>query len=501
MAEGNTLQLVDICKSFSGVQVLNKINLTLHKHEIHALVGENGAGKSTLMKVLSGYYPKGTYTGEIILDGEPVSFHNIKMAQDHGIQIISQELELVLPIPVYENVFLGNEMAKNGLVNHSAMIHECQALINKLGLDINPLEKVGNLGIGKRQLVAIAKALACKARIIIFDEPTAALTDAEALKLFDIIRKLKEEGVDCIYISHRLKEVIQISDMITVIRDGETVISDKTSNFDENLIVKYMVGREIGDRFPKRDVPIGDTALIVRNLNAIGQDGKKIVNNISLEVKSGEIVGLAGLMGAGRTELLMSIFGALNAEISGEIYVNGEKIDNKTPYNAIKNRISLVVEDRKKDGLVLCRSVKENITLASLDDFISHGLINNDKELVTIQKYVSDLRIKTSSIDLQVERLSGGNQQKVVLAKALLTKPIVLLMDEPTRGVDVGAKREIYSIMNDLAAQGVAILMASSELPEILGVSDRILVMRQGQITGELSADEATQEKIMALAT
>jgi len=497
------LEMVNITKEFPGVKALDNVTLRVKKGEIHALVGENGAGKSTLMKVLSGVYPAGTYSGEIRLKGVVQHFHSIKDSERAGIAIIYQELALVKQMNVAENIFLGCEIKKRGFINWDETFFETEKILKEVRLNINPLTKVVNLGIGQQQLVEIAKALSKNADVLILDEPSAALTEAETETLLQILKELKSKGVTCIYISHKLNEVFRISDSITVLRDGRTVCTQATKDLDENRVISFMVGRELTQRFPREKHIPGEVVLEVKDWTVYSPElpDKKVIDGVSFSARKGEILGIAGLMGAGRTELVMSMFSAYGVNISGEIKLNGRKLKIRSPRDAIEAGISYVSEDRKRYGLVLKQDIKNNITLASLESVSRAGLINDNEVIRISRKYVDDLRIKTPSIEQKTGNLSGGNQQKVVLAKWLMTKPKVLILDEPTRGIDVGAKFEIYNIMNRLVAEGVCIIMISSELPEILGMSDRILVMHNGRIKGELSHGEATQEKVMFYAT
>lgn len=498
------LEMKNITKEFPGVKALDNVTFKVKKGEIHALCGENGAGKSTLMKVLSGVYPAGTYTGEIILKGNTQSYSGIKDSEKAGIAIIYQELALVKQMSVCENIFLGNEkVKKSGLIDWDKSYVETQKVLQEVRLDINPNTKVVNLGIGQQQLVEIAKAIAKKAEVLILDEPSAALTESETENLLQILKELKAKGVTCIYISHKLNEVFEIADNITILRDGRTICTESASDMSENKVISKMVGRELTQRFPRREHTPGDVVLEVKNWNVKNPDlpELKVIHNANFSVRKGEILGIAGLMGAGRTELVMSIFGAYGANISGEMYLEGRRVTIKNPKQAIAAGISYVSEDRKRYGLVLGMDIKNNVTLSSLEAIAKLSIINGNEAIKATNQYVKDLRVKTPSIEQKVTNLSGGNQQKVVLAKWLMTKPKILIMDEPTRGIDVGAKFEIYNIMNKLIDEGVCIVMISSELPEILGMSDRILVMHEGRLTKEFSWEEATQENILTYAT
>ena len=497
------LEMVHITKEFPGVKALDDVTFRVRKGEIHALVGENGAGKSTLMKILSGVYPHGTYSGDIFIEGKKQHFRNIKDSEHAGVAIIYQELTLVKGMTVGENIFLGREPVVNGIINWNKVYADSKKLFEKLNIEIDVYEKVENLGIGQQQMVEIAKAISKDSKILILDEPTAALTESETRQLFRILRDLKKHGVTCIYISHRLEEIFEIADTVTVLRDGKTISTDPISALTEDEIIKRMVGRELTQRYPKVPHKAKRTIMEVRNFSVYDKDNpeKKIIDNVSFEIKEGEILGISGLMGAGRTELFMSIFGAYPGRKEGEIWLEGKKISINSPREAIEHGICYLSEDRKRYGLVLMMDIKDNILLPNYQKFANGGIINIPKSLSTALDYVGKLRIKIASPFQQVMNLSGGNQQKVIIAKWLLANPKILILDEPTRGIDVGAKYEIYNLMNQFVDQGVGIVMISSELPEILGMSDRILVMQKGKIAGELIAEEATQEKIMTLAT
>ena len=497
------LEMQNITKAFPGVRALDGVTFDLHKGEFHALVGENGAGKSTLMKVLSGVYPYPEYGGEIRIDGQVRHFSGVREAEGAGIAIIFQELSLVKEMTVGENIFLGREPSRFGIVRWDELYSKAGQLLRDLHLLIDPRTTVGNLGIGQQQLVEIAKALSQDARILVLDEPTAALTDTEIESLFVILSKLKERGVGMIYISHKLEEVFRMSDRITVLRDGRTVGTRATNELDEAKIIALMVGREVGDIFPTPDHAHGEVALAVRNLSADDPEhpGKKVVKNISFQVRKGEVLGIAGLMGAGRSELLMSIFGAHPARVTGEVLVEGKSVQIKQPSDAIKHGIGFVTEDRKRLGLIMDQPILNNMTLAGLKSLSGRFITNMHKETVAGERSMKDLRVKANSVFTVAGTLSGGNQQKVVLAKWLLTNPKVLFLDEPTRGIDVGAKQEIYSLINRLAKEGLAIVMVSSELPEVLGLSDRVLVLHEGTLVGVFSRENATPEAVMACAT
>lgn len=500
------LEMRSITKTFPGVKALDNVNFKVRRGEIHCLVGENGAGKSTLMKVLSGVYPHGTYEGDIVYNGEVQQFRSIADSEEQGISIIYQELALVPELSIYENIFFGHEIMSGHHIDWNETIVRAKEVLKKVRLDVDPSTKVKNLGVGTQQLVEIAKALSKNVKLLILDEPTSSLNEDDSQNLLQLIRELKEQGVTCIMISHRLKEIIEIADTITVLRDGATICSmdARETAVTESEIIKHMVGREIDNIYPKREQQnIGDISFEVRNWTVEDSaTGKEILHNVNLNVRKGEIVGLQGLMGAGRTEFAMSIFGnPSHYHIkSGEIFLNGEKVSFDKPRDAIKKGIAYVSEDRKGNGLVLIQNIKYNITLADLE-CLQNGLsIDENKEIQMANELKSSMNIKAPSIMQKVGNLSGGNQQKVQLAKWLFAKPKVLILDEPTRGIDVGAKYEIYTLMNRLVEEGMSIIMISSELPEVLGMSDRLYVMSGGSITGELSAEEADERKVMAMA-
>ena len=497
------LEMRNIVKEFPGVRALDGVSFTLDAGEFHALVGENGAGKSTLMKVLSGVYPEGTFGGEILVDDEKRHFRGIRDSESAGIAIIFQELSLVKELTVGENIFLGKEPSRFGVINWSELYHKASKLLKDLHLPIDPRVKVGSLGIGQQQLVEIAKALSQDAKILVLDEPTAALTESEVATLFGILEKLRARGVGMIYISHKLDEVFKMSDRITVLRDGKTVATHAASETNKNGVIAAMVGREVGDIFPEAKHERGETALSVKNLTAYSPDvpDKKLVDNVSFEVKNGEVLGVAGLMGAGRTELLMAIFGAWQGKYSRDIEVDGVPISINAPSDAIANGVGFVTEDRKRFGLILEQTILDNMTLAGLRSISGRFVTNRTRETIAAKVPMQSLRIKANSPMVVANTLSGGNQQKVVLGKWLLTNPKVLFLDEPTRGIDVGAKQEIYAEINKLASEGMAIVLVSSELPEVLGLSDRVIVLHEGRLTGEFKRDEATPEKVMAAAT
>ncbi len=491
------LQMQDISKEFYGIYALKNVSFNVTKGEIHALVGENGAGKSTLMKVLSGVHPYGSYTGDILVKGQPCQFQRVSDAEKAGISIIYQELNMISEMDIGENIFLNAWPMKHGVIDYDSMYHICR----ELKIQTNVRTKVKDLGIGVQQLVEIAKALTKKIDILVLDEPTASLTESEVDVLLDFLDGLRKTGVTCIYISHKLSEVFRISDRITVLRDGNTIGTYETADTDENSIIKAMVGRELTERFPYRRREIGERVLEIKDFGVTNLKGKRILHDINFHVNRGEILGVAGLMGAGRTELAMSVFGAMEGKRSGEIRLFGRPEVIRSPADAIARGLALLTEDRKAQGLILEQSVSNNIVLASLKKIQDHLVLNENEQHIYANKYVEEIHIKIPSIQTSVKNLSGGNQQKVVLAKWLMTEPKILFLDEPTRGIDVGAKFEIYHIMLELVEKGYSIIMISSELPEIMGMSDRIMVMHEGTVSGELDREEATQEKVMLLAT
>lgn len=498
------LEMKNITKTFPGVKALDNVNLQVAEGEIHALVGENGAGKSTLMNVLSGIYPYGTYEGDIIYNGEICNFHDIKDSEAKGIVIIHQELALIPYMTIGENMFLGNERGKSFAINWDETYGMAEKYIKQVGLSESARTYIKDIGVGKQQLVEIAKALAKKAKLLILDEPTSSLNESDSKALLDLMLKLKKEGMTSIIISHKLNEVSYVADKITVIRDGSTIetLTKGVDDFSEDRIIKGMVGREIADRFPKRHgVKIGDVNMEVKNWTVYHPlyNERKVVDNASIKVRKGEVVGISGLMGAGRTELAMSVFGkSYGANISGQLFLNGKEVHLKNARDAIDHKLAYVTEDRKGDGLILSNSIKVNTSLANLAGVSSKGVINPDKEYSVAVDYKQKLKTKCPTVEQNVGNLSGGNQQKVLLAKWMFADPDILILDEPTRGIDVGAKYEIYCIINDLVAAGKSVIMISSELPEVLGMSDRIYVMNEGRIAGELSAEEASQERIMS---
>ena len=497
------LEMKNITKEFPGVKALDNVNLQVEEGEIHALVGENGAGKSTLMNVLSGIYPYGTYTGDIVYNGEVCKFNKIKDSEEKGIVIIHQELALVPYMTIGENMFLGNEQGKKSAIDWNKTYGEADKYLKMVGLSESSKVLIKDIGVGKQQLVEIAKALAKNAKLLILDEPTSSLNESDSKALLDLLLKFKQEGLTSIIISHKLNEVSYVADKITVVRDGSTIetIENPDKQIPEDRIIKGMVGREITDRFPKRPgVEIGDVKMEVKNWTVYHPqyEGRKVCDNVSINVRKGEVVGISGLMGAGRTELAMSIFGkSYGKDITGTLIIDGQEKNFKTIKAAINAGIAYVTEDRKGNGLVLTNPIKINTSLANLDAISPKMIIDKDKEYQVAVEYKEKLKTKCPTVEQNVGNLSGGNQQKVLLAKWMFADPDILILDEPTRGIDVGAKYEIYCIINDLVRAGKSVIMISSELPEVLGMSDRIYVMNEGKIVGELSQEEASQEVIM----
>ena len=498
------LEMKNITKTFPGVKALDNVNLKVVNGEIHALVGENGAGKSTLMNVLSGVYPYGSYEGDIVYDGETCKFGAIKDSEEKGIVIIHQELALIPYMTIAENMFLGNERGKKIKIDWNETNKQARRYLDIVGLRESTQTLIKDIGVGKQQLVEIAKALSKRARLLILDEPTSSLNETDSKALLDLLLRLKEErGLTSIIISHKLNEVSYVADKITVIRDGATIetLTKGVDDFSESRIIKGMVGREISDRFPKRVPNIGDVSMEVKNWNVYHplHKDRKVVDDVNIYVRKGEVLGISGLMGAGRTELAMSIFGKSYGEnITGQILLNGKEVQLNTVKSAIKHGLAYVTEDRKGNGLILSNPIKINTTVANLEAVSHRTVIDKHKEYAVAVEYKEKLKTKTPSVEQHVGNLSGGNQQKVLLAKWMFANPDILILDEPTRGIDVGAKYEIYCIINQLVAEGKSVILISSELPEVLGMSDRIYVMNEGRIVGELDAKEATQEKIMS---
>ena len=500
----NILEMRGITKEFPGVKALDNVNFAVKRGSIHALVGENGAGKSTLMNVLSGWYPYGSYTGDIIYNGEECRFHTLKDSEGKGIVIIHQELALIPYMTIGENMFLGNERGKKFAIDWDKTHAEATKYLKIVGLTESSKTLIKDIGVGKQQMVEIAKALAKNAKLMILDEPTSSLNEEDSQALLDLLLEFKKQGMTSIIISHKINEVSYVADDITVLRDGQTIetLTKGVDDISEDRIIRGMVGRKMEDRFPKRNnVAIGDVALEVENWNVYHPiyTEQKVIDNVSFQVRKGEVVGFSGLMGAGRTELAMSIFGhSYGSGISGKVKIHGKEVHLNSPRQAIDHGLAYVTEDRKGNGLILSNPIYVNTTLANLKGVSNRGVINPDKELSVAEEYRQKLRTKTPSVQQNVGNLSGGNQQKVLLAKWMYANPAILILDEPTRGIDVGAKYEIYCIINDLVAEGKSVIMISSELPEVLGMSDRIYVLNEGKIVGEFQRGEADQEKIMS---
>ncbi len=500
------LEMRSITKTFPGVVALDKVTLTVERGEIHAICGENGAGKSTLMKVLSGVYPFGTYSGDIVFENNVKKFSNIRDSEAEGIVIIHQELALSPYLSIAENIFLGNEIKPFGLIDWNKTNQEAAKLMARVGLEENPVTAIKDIGVGKQQLVEIAKALSKKVKLLILDEPTAALNDEDSAHLLDLLRHLKGQGITSIIISHKLNEIEAIADTTTIIRDGHAIESlhMKQDSVSQERIIKGMVGREMENRYPARHPEIGEEILRVENWHAYHPIDRNriVVDNISMNVRRGEIVGLAGIMGAGRTEFARSLFGhSYGTNITGKVFKSGKEIKVKTISEAIDNGLAYATEDRKRYGLNLIEDIKRNISLASLKSFVSMGLVNNNEEFKKASEYRDSMNIKAPSVLSITGQLSGGNQQKVVLSKWINVNPDVLILDEPTRGIDVGAKYEIYLIIQRLAAEGKGIIVISSELPELLGICDRIYAIAEGRITGEVARKDATPELLMKYMT
>lgn len=488
------IEMRGIDKSFGSNQVLKQAGFTLESGEVHALMGENGAGKSTLMKILTGVYTKDA--GTVLVDGKEVNYKNPQEAEKAGIVFIYQELNVMFDLTVEENLFMGKEIhGKFGICDKKAMQKKAQEALNILGVNISPKTVMAELSVGQQQMVEICKALMADAKVIIMDEPTAALTQSETVALFKVIESLRKKGVSMVYISHRMEEIFELCDRITVLRDGSYIGVKNIPETNMNEIVKMMIGREIGERYPSRNVKIGKEVLKVKELTRKGT-----FHDVNFSVRAGEVLGVSGLMGAGRTEIMQAIFGNLSYE-SGTIEIDGKEVKISNPRQAMEHGIGFITEDRKTEGLMLDKSIRENISLCNLRRISKSSVISREAEKNMVAEAIKDLRIKCFGSYHECNNLSGGNQQKVVLAKWILTNPKILILDEPTRGVDIGAKKEIYSIINKLAAQGVAIIMVSSELPEVLGMSDNIMVVREGEVRGIISCEEANQERVMTLAT
>lgn len=498
------LEMKNIVKKFGHVRALDGVNLKIHRGEIHALCGENGAGKSTLMNVLSGLYSYGSYEGDIVYNGETCEFKTLNDSEEKGIVIIHQELALSPYLSVKENIFLGNEQAKHGIIDWNLTEKKTDNLLKTVGLKINPNTLISQLGVGHQQLVEIAKAFSKSVKLLILDEPTAALNEEESANLLELIKEFREQGITSIIISHKLNEIVNVADRITILRDGQTIETLENDDINEERIIRGMVGRDLTNRYPERKPNIGETYFEVKNWTVHHPvDENRVMNkDINITIKRGEIIGIAGLMGAGRTEFAMSVFGkSYGSNISGEIHKEGKLITIKNVSEAIKNGLAYVSEDRKALGLNLLMDIRENTTIASLDKISRNGVIEKEKEVLVSEDYRKKMRTKTNSIYQNVGSLSGGNQQKVVLSKWLMTEPDILFLDEPTRGIDVGAKYEIYTIIEEMAASGKCICIISSELPEIIGMCDRIYTMNEGRMTGEVLREDATQEVLMSLMT
>ncbi len=494
------LEMKDIVKEFFGVKALDNVSLKVRKSEIHGLCGENGAGKSTLMKILSGEHPAGSYSGKIIFDGKELNQVSIKDSEMVGIAIIHQELAIIKQLSIAENIFLGNEINKHGIVSFSEQINKTNELLKRVKLKISPLTRAGDLGIGHQQLIEIAKALSKNAKLLILDEPSASLSENEVEVLMEILDELRKDGVTCIYISHKLNEVTRICDNVTVIRDGTTIGQVPIKEINQDKLVQMMVGREMKNLFPREEHEIGREFFKVKDFNVFDpfNHNLKRVKDANFTLRRGEILGISGLVGSGRTELVASIYGSFQGKNNGEIYFEDKKVNIQNPAEALNIGIAMVPEDRKKDGIIPGMSVAKNVTISNLLQYKKKfNILDNDKEMMDVLKYIDDIRIKTASTELPIKNLSGGNQQKVILAKNILINPKILILDEPTRGIDVGAKYEIYKLIFKLAKQGISIIMVSSELPEILGISDRVLVMNEGRIKADLENKGLTQEMIM----
>ncbi|MFB1098716.1 xylose ABC transporter ATP-binding protein [Terribacillus sp. JSM ZJ617] len=496
------LEMKGITKEFPGVRALDNVTFSVRKGEIHALCGENGAGKSTLMKILSGVYPHNSYSGQIYINGKEAEFKSIKESQEAGVGIIYQELALVEEMSVAENLFLSHDLMRQKIVNWNKIYSEAKKKLAEIGLNIDPQVKVGDLTVGKQQLVEIAKALTKKTEILILDEPTAALTESDVKVLINLLNDLRDQGVTCIYISHKLGEVLELADTVTILRDGKTISTELIKDMTEQKIVSKMVGRDLTELFPYEPHAIGrDNVLEVIDYSFTDESGKKLISDVSFCLRRGEILGFSGLMGAGRSELFVSLFGGLKGKKKGSVLIEGAKKNITQPSNAIKHGMAYVSEDRKRYGLVLGMEITKNTTLAALNKVMKFKVIDAALEVKNATMVTDKMKLKAPNLEAKVGQLSGGNQQKVVLSKWLMNNPKILILDEPTRGIDVGAKYEIYKIINELAKEGVGIVIISSELPEVMGMSDRIIVMSEGKITGEFLRADATQEKIMTCAT
>ncbi|MCL2764468.1 MAG: ATP-binding cassette domain-containing protein [Treponema sp.] len=499
------LDIENLTKEFPGVRALENVSLKIKKGEIHSLCGENGAGKSTLMSCISGVYPRNSYEGKVLYKGRETNYNSVKDSENEGLAIIHQELALSPYLSIYENIFLGHMETKFGIINWNKYIKESKKYLDIVGLNEAPQTVVSKLGVGKQQLVEIARALSKKTELLILDEPTSSLNDDESEKLLDLIIEFKNQGITSVIISHKLNEVLKVADTVTILRDGKSISTYDVKNdkLTEEMIIKDMVGRDLTQRFPERKSSPGETVMEVKNWTVYHPDyhSIKVVDNISFHLRKGEILAFCGPMGAGRTELMMSLFGnSYGFKSEGDLFINGKAYKFNSPHAAIASGLGYISEDRKSLGLVLIQDIKTNIAYSSLGRISKYGIVNSQKEITEAEHYRNELKIRTPSINQIVRNLSGGNQQKVVVSKSLMADPDILIVDEPTRGIDVGAKTEIYGIMNDMIANGKSIIMISSELPEALGMADRIYVMNEGKIKGELAKEEATQEKIMHLA-
>lgn len=499
------LEIKNLTKDFPGVRALDNVNLKIKRGEIHSICGENGAGKSTLMSVISGVYPKGSYEGKVLYKGHETAYHSVKDSEKEGLAIIHQELALSPYLPIYENIFLGHMQTTFGVINWDRYIKESNKYLDIVGLHEPPETVVSKLGVGKQQLVEIARALSKKVELLILDEPTSSLNDDESDKLLNLILEFKKQGITSVMISHKLNEVLKVADTVTVLRDGKSVASYgvKENNLTEAMIIKDMVGRDLTHRFPERKNVPTDVVMEVKNWTVYHPDyhNIKVVDDVSFNLRRGEILAFCGPMGAGRTELMMSIFGkSYGSRSEGEVFINGNKVHLNSCKAAMKAGLGYISEDRKNLGLILLQDIRTNISNSSLEKISRSGIVDSNQEILVAEKYRKELNIRTPSVFQVTRNLSGGNQQKVVVSRSLMADPEIFIVDEPTRGIDVGAKSEIYSILNDMAAQGKSVIMVSSELPEALGMADRIYVMNEGKIKGMLMREEATQEKIMHLA-
>ncbi|MCX7655306.1 MAG: sugar ABC transporter ATP-binding protein [Treponemataceae bacterium] len=499
------LEIHNLTKDFPGVRALDNVSLKVKKGEIHSICGENGAGKSTLMSVISGVYPKGSYEGKVFFKGNETHYHSVKDSERDGLAIIHQELALSPYLPIYENIFLGHMKTRFGIINWNKYIKESRHYLEQVGLHENPATIVSKMGVGKQQLVEIARALSKKVELLILDEPTSSLNDEESEKLLQLIRQLKMQGITCIMISHKLNEILEIADTVTVLRDGKSISTYdvKQDQLTESRLIRDMVGRDLTTRFPERQHTVGEIVMEVKNWSVYHPDyhSIKVVDSASFYVRKGEIVAFCGPMGAGRTELMMSIYGqSYGSRSEGELYLFGKKVELHSPREAIQAGLGYVSEDRKNLGLILIQDVKSNISISSLPKLSRFGVVDSHEEISAAERYREELRIKTPSIMQLTRNLSGGNQQKVALSKCLLADPEIFIVDEPTRGIDVGAKSEIYHILTNIVQKGKSIILVTSELPEAIGLADRIYVMNEGCIKGMLTREEATQEKIMHIA-